>query len=119
MNPQSRGQEQAIAILAIATAVIGFGLFGGDFFGKEVSTVSQSGLPADAITSLRTAKAICGVMVVGQYVFVFISVKRVFLLGNDATGQHVVDGPLTQLFLQVWFLAIVFIIDVIETMATN
>ena len=119
MNPQSRGQEQAIAILAIATAVIGFGLFGGDFFGPRIPTDLQSNLPAGTLAFLRSAKAICGVMVVAQYVFVFVSVKRIFMLRNDATGEHVADGPLTQLYLQVWFLAIIFLIDVLERMATH
>ena len=101
MISQPRAQEQAIAILAIATAVIGFGLFRGDFFGGDSTTVPQSSILADTIAILTTAKAICGVMVVAQYVHVFVSVKRVFLLEDNVTGEDIVDGPLTQLFLQV------------------
>ena len=40
-------------------------------------------------------------------------------MGDSATGEHVADGPLTQLFLQVWFLASIFFIDVFEEITTH
>ncbi len=64
------------------------------------------------------AKAICGVMVLAQYVLVFASVRGILKMGDSAAGEDVADGPLTQLFWQVWFLAIIFFIDVFEKMTT-
>ncbi len=63
---------------------------------------------------LTAAKAISGVMVLTQYVLVFASVRSILKMGDSATGEDVADGPLTQLFLQVWFLAIIFFIDIFE-----
>ena len=119
MNPQSRGQEQAIAILAIATAVIGFGLFGGDFYGDALSTAQGESLSATHIRILRIAKVAFGIMVVAYYVSVFGSVRRILVRKDEVTGKDVADGPLAQLSWQVLFLAQIFGIDLFEKSITD
>ncbi len=112
MNPQSRGPEQALTILAISTAVMGFGLFGGDLF--------PDGILIDSLpNSISSLKFVCAGMVFSYYVWGFRLTKDIVLRGNDVTGKDVVDGPLTQLFWQVLYVALIFVLGVIEETLRN
>ena len=105
MNVQARTQHfqsQAVAMLAVATGAIGFGLFGAEF------RVSTEFLP--------TLKLVAGGFVLVFYVAVAQSVKDI-LESADVTGRDVATGPLVRLFLIVVYVACIFVADILDNPA--
>ena len=87
MNVEARSQHfqsQAVAMLAMATGAIGFGLFGAEF------RVSTEFVP--------TFKLVAGGFVLVCYVAVAQSVKDILVESADVTGRDVATGPLVRLF---------------------
>ena len=83
-------QSQAVAMLAIATGAIGFGLIGQEF------RVSMELLP--------TMKLVAGVYALACYLLLVRSVRNV-LESDEVTGLEVSQGPLTNRLLAFssWF----------------
>ena len=92
-------RNQAVTMLAIATGVLGFGLFGVEF------RVSTEPLPA--------MKFVAGGLALVFYVALAESV-RVILQNGDVTGRRVAQGPLRALFLVVVYVVSVFVIGIFE-----
>ena len=96
---------------------IGFGLFKGDFAVHAVFSgyESQSIANLVIVSFLRLVRLLLSLMVLVQYLFVFISVGNILRQEDHVTGKQVADGPLTELFLQVWYLAFIFVIGLLLT----
>ena len=95
-------QTQSVTLLAIATAAVGFGLFGAEF------RVSMEFLP--------TAKFMAAGSVLVVYVALVRSVRGI-LESDDVTGKDVVRGPLFYLLLLVFYVVSIFVIDIFENPA--
>ena len=105
MNVEARSlhfQSQAVAMLAVATGAIGFGLLGAEF------RVSTDFLP--------TLKLVAGGFVIACYVALVGSVRKI-LERDDVTGRDVVTGPLFNLFLVVFYVVCIFVADVFDNPA--
>ena len=105
MNVEARSlhfQSQAVAMLAMATGAIGFGLFGAEF------RVSTEFLP--------TLKLVAGGLVLVFYVAVAQSVKDI-LESAVVTGRDVATGPLVRLFLVVIYVVCIFVADIFDNPA--
>ena len=105
MNVEARSQHfqsQAVAMLAMATGAIGFGLFGAEF------RVSTEFVP--------TFKLVAGGFVLVCYVAVAQSVKDIFE-SADVTGRDVATGPLVRLYLVVIYVACIFVADIFDNPA--
>lgn len=92
-------QAQAVAMLAIGTGVIGFGLFGAEF------RVSMDLLP--------TMKFGAGGFALVSYVALVGSV-RIILQSGDVTGRRVAQGPLLYMFLVVVYVVSVFVVGIFD-----
>ena len=92
-------QSQAVAMLAIATGAIGFGLFEAEF------RISMDLLP-------MTKLAVGGAAVV-CYLVLFRSVG-VILESREVTGRDVVRGPLFNMFLVVFYVVSIFVTDIFD-----
>ena len=100
MEPQSlHFQSQAVAMLAMATGAIGFGLFGEEF------PVSTELLP--------TMKLVAGGYALVCYLLLVRSVRDI-LESDDVTGLEVSQGPLTNMLLVVFFVVSVFVIGIVD-----
>ena len=102
-QPPDRHQ-QALAILAIATAAIGVGLFGGGL--KINGAGEQLDWPSLMLT---IAKSFAILVTVGTYFRVFISTYRILELERVVTGREVVAGPLLWLYWEMLSLALIFL----------
>lgn len=95
--------QQALAILAIATAAIGVSLFGG---GLNLDR------PSDGSTGpflwLTIGKSFAILFAVAAYFLVFTSVIRILGLERPVTGQEIVSGPLLWLYWEMFILALIF-----------
>ena len=109
MNSNSRHfQSLSVTILAIATAAIGFGLFGADF--HPVESLAAAGFA----TFLASAKLLSGGLALIHYSAVLVSVARILMQDTNATGRQVSLGPLVLMGLEMAFVAAIFVIGVFE-----
>ena len=92
-------QSQAVAMLAMATGAIGFGLIGQEF---RVST-----------ELLPTMKLVAGVYALACYLLLVRSVRNV-LESDEVTGLEVSQGPLTNMLLVVFFVVSVFVVGIFD-----
>ena len=104
--------QLAVAILAIATAAIGFGLFGGDV--EIHRRVAEGGVAL----GFQRGKLI-GILVSGMfYVLVLWSVSRI-LRGDRVTGRQLADGPLLWLYMEMVSLGGLYLLTVLEELIGN
>ena len=93
-------RTQAVAMLAIATGALGFGLFGAEF------RVSTEFLP--------TMMFVAGGLALVCYVGLAESVRAI-LLSRDVNGRRVARGPLTYMFLVVVYVVCVFVAGIFDS----
>ena len=93
-------RTQAVTVLAIATGVLGFGLFGAEF---RVST--------DLLPVMKLAA--------GGLAFVFYAVLAGFVSGilqsGDVNGRQVARGPLRSLFLVMFYVVSAFVVGIFDS----
>ena len=109
MSAQSRHfQSQAVAILAIATAVAGFGLFGTDFqTGSILWTGGLSGL-------LARIKFILAMTAVATYIAAMLSVWKIMRQKDEVTGAQIANWPLSLTFAETIDVGLIFLIGILE-----
>ena len=90
-------QQMAVAILAIATAALGFGLWSQDF-----------ALPETWGTPLHHTQLALGLVATFFYFGTFVSVGRILAQEGRITGQDLVTRPMAWLYLQMLALALLF-----------
>ena len=109
MSPQtSHYQTQAVTILAIATAVIGFGLFGSD----QLAGIDLRG-SSETIFAM-VFKLLLSLHALGQYAVLLLSVSSLLRQESSVTGRQVAHGPLLQMALVMTSVALIFIIGIFE-----
>ena len=109
MNPgTAHYQTQSITILAIATAVIGFGLFGSD----QLADIVLSGSRETALASWF--KLLLGLHAFAQYGILIVVVSALLQQKHPVTGRQVAHGPLLQMALVVISVALIFVVDILE-----
>ena len=97
----------AVAILAIATAAIGFGLFGSDVQFGEL--IRAPGLSRDIQWARLAGVAFATIC----YFVVLITVGRI--LSNDKiSGKELTNGPIVWFYMEMVSLAWLYILSVIE-----
>ena len=101
-------QSLSITILAIATAAIGFGLFGADF--RPVGNLATRGFAG----FLAAAKLLSGGLAFVQYLAVLVSVARILMQHGEVSGRQVTLGPLVLMGGEMALVAAIFIIGVFE-----
>ena len=111
-NPRDRHQL-AVAILAIATAVIGFGLFGADFQTAGDSPWS----PRDGINS--ESLLVLAFFALVSYALVVVSAGRILLREHNPSGVDLVKGPLFWMAVEIIPLALIFVIRLFQVPASN
>ena len=100
MEPQTlHYQSQAVAMLAMATGAIGFGLFGVEF------RVATELLPTMKLAAAGYA-LVC-------YLLLVRSIREI-LESDDVTGREVTQGPLSNMLLVVFFVVSVFVIGIAD-----
>ncbi len=119
MEINANRQNQALGILTIGTAALGVGLFQVEFEIGFVFFDFWSNVPLDNSVLLAVAKLACVGVVIGNYVAMFGSVARILSQTDYVTGRQLADGPLVHLGLEIWFLILVFVTDVIQGSVTN
>ena len=97
-------QSQSIAILAIATGAMGFGLLGSEF------RVSMEFLP--------TMQFVGAGYVLVAYIALVGSVRHI-LESERVTGRRVVQGPLLNMFLLVLYVVAIFVAGILDTPASH
>ena len=102
--------QLAIAILAIATAAIGFGLFGGDLPVGEL--IREDRFAA----GIQYLKLMLIAVVVVSYFAVAISVARI-LPEDRVTGRQLAYGPMQWLVIEMAALAALYLILLIAELA--
>ena len=108
MNAHFHHQTIAIAILTIATAAIGAGLFTADFQTGEI--LLERGLsPFGARLKLGFAG-----LALAFYATVLKSVRDIFLRDQKVTSRQVAAGPLFRLYMVLGYISLIFIISVFE-----
>lgn len=90
-------QQMAVAILAIATAALGFGLWSQNLAPPEIGG-----------TPLRYAQRALGLIATIFYFGTFVSVGRLLAQKGRITGQDLVTRPMVWLYLQMLALALLF-----------
>ncbi len=107
MNSQTcHYQTLAVTILAIATAVIGFGLFGSDqLVGIEFQGPQEMVLAA-------ALKLLLGLHALAQYGVLLAVIGGLIKQKTPVTGQQVTHGPLLQTALVMASVALIFIIGI-------
>ena len=106
MNAKAQSQHfqsQSIAILAIATGAIGFGLLGSEF------RASMEFLP--------TMQFVGAGYVLVAYIALVGSVRHI-LESEHMTGRHEVQGPLLNMFLLVLYVVVIFVAEIFDTPAS-
>jgi hypothetical protein len=106
----SSGHQLAIAIVAIATAAIGFGLFGADI---QIGVFEWT---TGLVSSVQLGRLFGLVATTVFYFLVVISVGRL-LPDGEITGRQLTDGPMQWFFLEMVSLGGLYIIDVIDQLA--
>ena len=108
MSPLYHRQNQALTILAIATATIGFGLFGADF--NTGTILLDSGMTA----FLARAKVALGLAALLSYATVLVSVAGILRRRASITGQQLVSGPLYGTYLELFYIGFIFVAGIFE-----
>jgi hypothetical protein len=111
MNPHSNHQNQALTILAIATAAIGFGLFAAEF--RTGTVLFGTGPGSD----LARTKLLCGGAALVSYTAVLVSVGGIIAQDDSVTGRQVAQWPMFLMALEMAFIALIFIVGVFENPA--
>ena len=110
VSEQSRHfQSLSVTILAIATAAIGFGLFGADF--HVVASLPELRGPVLFWAVLKLA---CGAGAMIGYASVVIAVGRILTQESSLTGRQVTLSALLLTGVVMVFVALIFIIGVFE-----
>ena len=110
VNQQSQHfQSLSLTILAIATAAIGFGLFGVDF--PTVASLPELQGPARFWAAL---KLICGAGGMISYASVVVAVGKILAQDSPVTGRQVALAPLLLMGVVVAFVALIFVIGVFQ-----
>ena len=92
-------QSQAVAILALATAVLGFGLLGAELrVGMELWS---------------TAKLVAGGYAIAAYVMTLRSIRDI-LKSEGVDGRDVAQGPPRYMFLVVTYVTSIFVIGIFD-----
>ena len=112
MTTHSNHQNQALTILAIATAAIGFGFFGVEF--RTGGILLESGIGPFA----ARLKLGLGLMALAFYATTLAAVGKI-LIDENATGKQVAYGPLFRMSLELLYVALIFIVGIFEEPATN
>ena len=113
MSPLFHRQNQALTILAIATAVVGFGLFGADF---NTGTIL---LDSSLTASLARAKIGLGIAALVSYATVLVSVAAILRRRTNVTGRQLVAVPLHRMYLVLFFIGLIFITGIFERAGIN
>ena len=92
-------QQMAVAILAIATAALGFGLWS-----QDLAPLETGGTP------LRYAQPALGLIATIFYFGAFIAVGWILGRRGRVTGQDLVTYPMLWLYLQMFALALLFFV---------
>lgn len=109
MSAQSRHfQSQAVAILAIATAVVGFGLFGTDF---QTGSILWTGGLSGAIARM---KLIFAMAAVASYIAAMLSVWAIMRQKDEVTGVQIANGPLLLTFGETIDVGLIFLVGILE-----
>ena len=108
MSPHANHQNQALTILAIATAAIGFGLFAAEF--RAGTVLFETGLGSD----LARTKLLCGAAALVSYAAVLVSVAEIIAQDDNVNGRQVVRWPMFLMSLEMVFIALIFIVGVLE-----
>ena len=107
--------QLAIVILAIATAAIGFGLFGG---GVQLGELVEAPGLARQMQRLKLALTAFAALF---YFLVLVTVSR--MLSSDEisgiSGKELTNGPMTWLYMEMISLAGLHIFGVIEELTVN
>ena len=108
MSPKSPDRHQlAVAILAIATAAIGFGLFGSDVqFGEFVRAPSLT-------RDILWARLVGVALATGSYFIVLITVGKM-LPNEEISGKELANGPIVWFLMEMLSLAWIYVLNVIE-----
>ena len=112
MSPQFHRQNQSLTILAIATAVVGFGLFGADF---NTGTIL---LDPGSTASLARIKLGFGLAALLSYATVLVSVAAILRRRTNSTGQQLVAVPLYRMYLVLFFIGLIFVTGIFEEPAS-
>lgn len=104
--------QLAAAILAIATAAIGFGIFGGDL------TVGAWHKELGFARGTQLGKLL-GILLAGVFYFlVLLSTSRVFQ-HEQISGRQLVLGPLQWLYMEMIALAGLYSLNLVEELSGN
>lgn len=107
MNPQTfHYQTLSVTIMAIATAVVGFGLFGSD----QLAGIEFQGPPETVLAA--TLKLLLSLHALAQYGVLILSVGGLLRQQITVSGQQVAHGPLLQMALVMASVALIFIIGI-------
>ena len=106
--------QLAVAILAIATAAIGFGLFGGGLSIGELTFTSGFNL----VRSFQVAKLVGAASSATFYFLVVIDVAAVFRDG-EVSGERLRNGPMFWFFLEMVSLGGLFLVSVMEELSSS
>ena len=99
-------QNQALAILAIATAAIGFGLFGVDF---DLQTPTA----ANPDTVLAFAARLAGILgALVYYSAVLWSAAKLLIREDKITGRELILGPVVAMGGEMASLTLIFLVEV-------
>ena len=106
MRPRTRDyQQMAIAILAIATAAIGIGLWAQSFDGS----LPKSENPwLEVLYWVQVPSVFAATLL---YFVTFASVARILGRNGNVTGKDLVQGPVVWLWMQMGFLALLFLAE--------
>ena len=96
-------QQMAIAILAVATAALGFAIWSQDFdFAYPAMTDS-------VITLLYVVSVVTFLIAIGFYFLTFITVGNILSRDRNVTGILLVRRPIAWLYFQMVTLSIMFL----------
>ena len=121
MDINSNRQNQALVILTIGTAILGVGIFQVDFsIGDPISSFREylrSGTNYSVADYLAILKLVPVGVVVVHYFAMFRHVMRIMRQTGYVTGSQLTNGPLYNLGVEIWFLMVIFVIDVFQKSA--
>ena len=99
-------QNQALAILAIATAAIGFGLFGADW------ELQAQGEQNKGISLIYVMQLVAILGAISYYFAVLWDAARILRQEDTVTGLELVQGPMLSMAGEMLCLAWLFLIRV-------
>ena len=104
--------QLAVAILAIATAAIGFGLFGGGLSVGELTSTTGFNL----VRSFQVTKLAGAVSSATFYFLVVMDVAAIFR-EDEVSGERIRNGPIFWFFLEMVSLGGLFLVNVLEELS--